>query len=55
LSEEMNAPFRVELGGYRRGDARHLVTNAQSLRNWGWTPKVDVHVGVGRYVEWRKS
>jgi dTDP-L-rhamnose 4-epimerase len=55
LSAEMGMPFRAELGGYRRGDARHLVTDARALFGWGWTPKVDVREGIRRYVEWRTA
>jgi dTDP-L-rhamnose 4-epimerase len=45
-------PSHEMRGEFRPGDVRHLVHDAEKLRQLGWRPQVSLDEGLARFVEW---
>ncbi|MBA2251341.1 MAG: NAD-dependent epimerase/dehydratase family protein [Nitrospirales bacterium] len=46
---------RIARGEFRPGEMRHLMSDITRMRSIGFTPEVDLSVGIARYLEWIRS
>ncbi|OGZ53396.1 MAG: hypothetical protein A3B25_02130 [Candidatus Ryanbacteria bacterium RIFCSPLOWO2_01_FULL_48_26] len=45
----------ILIGGFRRTDTRHAVSDISKLKKLGWRPKYGIEKSVRDYVEWYKK
>jgi dTDP-L-rhamnose 4-epimerase len=46
---------KIEIGGYRRTDTRHAVSDIAKLKGLGWRPRYTIEKSVADYIEWYKE
>ena len=56
VSDALNIHIPPEINGeFRPGEMRHLTSGTERIRAVGYTPQVDLAVGIGRYLDWIRA
>ncbi len=55
VKEVTGSKSPVVIGGFRRTDTRHAVSDISKLKKLGWKPKFDTEKSVRDYAEWYKK
>lgn len=45
----------IQIGGYRRTDTRHAISNVGKLTRLGWKPRFGIERSISDYIQWYKE
>src|SRR6266851_2454093 len=56
ISDVLKIDIAPEVNGeFRPGEMRHLTSDTTRLRATGYEPRVDLAIGIGRYLDWIRT
>jgi len=55
VKEVVSSKSPIVIGGFRRTDARHSVSDVSKLKKLGWKPRFSTEKSVHDYAEWYKK
>jgi dTDP-L-rhamnose 4-epimerase len=56
ISDSLGIHIQPEANGeFRPGEMRHLTSDTERARSAGYSPRVDLEEGIGRYLDWIRS
>ena len=56
ISDVLKIDIAPEVNGeFRPGEMRHLTSDTTRIRAAGYEPRVDLAIGIGRYLDWIRT